>query len=158
MVGTREEIERCRTHPLARALRIDKLSLAALEATLRLYRDPAGALREVPVLRMLTAGEAELAARAELMRSALAEGGVDARVIEAKAKVGGGALPLLELSGPVCAVDPSPVSLDELARRLRAGEPPVVGRVRQGWLLLDPRTLDDDGARAAVSGVIAALR
>jgi L-seryl-tRNA(Ser) seleniumtransferase len=158
MVGTREEIERCRTHPLARALRIDKLSLAALEATLRLYRDPAGALREVPVLRMLTEGEAELAARAELMRSALAETGVDARVIEAKAKVGGGALPLLELSGPVCAVDPSPVSLDELARRLRAGEPPVVGRVRQGWLLLDPRTLDDDGARAAVSGVIAALR
>ncbi|HEX6460010.1 MAG TPA: L-seryl-tRNA(Sec) selenium transferase [Thermoleophilaceae bacterium] len=158
MVGKRDAIERCRRHPLARALRIDKLSLAALEATLRIYRDPAGALRQVPVLRMLTAAEDELAARAELMRSELAEAGVDARVITAAAKVGGGALPLLELSGPVCAVDPAPLSLDELARRLRAGDPPVVGRARQGWLLLDPRTLDDAEAATAASGVIAALR
>jgi L-seryl-tRNA(Ser) seleniumtransferase len=158
MVGTREAVERCRKHPLARALRIDKLSLAALEATLRIYRDPAGALRELPVLRMLTAAEEELTARAELMRAALAEAGVDARVIRAEAKVGGGALPLLELSGPVCAVDPAPVSLDELARRLRAADPPVIGRARQGWLLLDPRTLDDAEAGAAASGVIAALR
>jgi L-seryl-tRNA(Ser) seleniumtransferase len=158
MVGGRDAIDRCRRHPLARALRIDKLSLAALEATLKLYRDPAGALREVPVLRMLTAGEAELAGRAELMRAALVDAGVDARTIEAKAKVGGGALPLLELTGPACAVDPAPLSLDELARRLREGDPPVIGRARQGWLLLDPRTLGDDGARAAVSGVIAARR
>jgi L-seryl-tRNA(Ser) seleniumtransferase len=158
MVGSRDAIDRCRRHPLARALRIDKLSLAALEATLKLYRDPAGALREVPVLRMLTAGEAELAGRAELMRAALVDAGVDARTIEAKAKVGGGALPLLELTGPACAVDPAPLSLDELARRLREGDPPVIGRARQGWLLLDPRTLGDDGARAAVSGVIAARR
>ena len=158
MVGKREAIERCRKHPLARALRIDKLSLAALEATLRIYRDPAGALRELPVLRMLTTGEDELAARAELMRSTLAEVGVDAQVIRAEAKVGGGALPLLELAGPVCAVDPAPLSLDELARRLRAASPPVIGRARQGWLLLDPRTLDDAEAGAAASGVIAALR
>jgi L-seryl-tRNA(Ser) seleniumtransferase len=158
MVGTRDAIERCRKHPLARALRIDKLSLAALEATLRLYRDPAGALREVPVLRMLTAGEPELSARAELMRAALAEAGIDARVITAEAKVGGGALPLLELSGPVCAIDPAPLSLDELARGLRAGDPPVVGRARQGWLVLDPRTLDDAEAEAAASGVVAVLR
>jgi L-seryl-tRNA(Ser) seleniumtransferase len=158
MVGTRDAIESCRRHPLARALRIDKLSLAALEATLRIYRDPAGALRELPVLRMLTAGEDELAARAEFMTSTLAEAGVDAQVIRAEAKVGGGALPLLELAGPVCAVDPAPLSLDELARRLRAGDPPVVGRARQGWLLLDPRTLDDAEAGAAASGVIAALR
>jgi L-seryl-tRNA(Ser) seleniumtransferase len=158
MVGTSAAIERCRSHPLARALRIDKLSLAALAATLRLYRDPAAAQRDVPVLRMLTAGEAELSARAELMREALAEAGADARVITATAKVGGGALPLLELSGPVCAVDPAPLGLDELSRRLRAADPPVIARARQGWLVLDPRTLDDEEARAAVSGVIAALR
>jgi L-seryl-tRNA(Ser) seleniumtransferase len=158
MVGTQGAIERCRTHPLARALRIDKLSLAALEATLKLYRDPAGALRELPVLRMLTAGEEELRARAERMRDELAAAGVDAQVITAEALVGGGALPLLELSGPVCAVDPGAVGLDELAARLRAGDPPVVGRARQGWLLLDPRTLDDEEAAGAVSGVIAAFR
>ena len=85
MVGTREALERCRSHPLARALRIDKLSLAALEATLRVLRDPAVARREVPVLRMLTAGEEELAARAELMRSVLADAGTDARIVRAAA-------------------------------------------------------------------------
>ena len=154
MVGAREAIERCRSHPLARAVRVDKLSLAALEATLQHYRDPAAARREVPVLRMLTAGESELAARAELMREAIVAGGVDARVIRASAKAGGGALPLLELEGPVCAVDPGAVGADELARRLRASDPPVVGRVREGWLLLDPRTLDDDGAGLAAAAVV----
>ncbi len=158
MVGRRDAIDLCRRHPLARALRIDKMSLAALEATLRLYRDPAAAARELPVLRMLTAGEEELAARAERMRALLAVAGADARVLSAQAKVGGGALPLLELSGPVCAVDPAPLGVDELARRLRLGDPPVVGRARQGWLLLDPRTLDDAEAEAVASGVIAALR
>jgi L-seryl-tRNA(Ser) seleniumtransferase len=155
MVGTRDAIESCRKHPLARAVRIDKLSLAALEATLRLYLDPERALREVPVLRMLVAGEDELAARAELMSTLVGDA---ARVIVASGKVGGGALPLLELSGPVCAVDPGGVGLDELARRLRADDPPVVARAREGWLLLDPRTLSGDGeARLAARAVAAAL-
>jgi L-seryl-tRNA(Ser) seleniumtransferase len=158
MAGTRAAIDRCRAHPLARAVRIDKLSLAALEVTLALYRDPGTALREVPVLRMLAAGEEELLRRAELIVDALASSGIEGRVIRASAKVGGGALPLLELEGPVCAVDPAPLSLDELARRLRGGRPPVIGRARDGWLLLDPRTLDDEGARAAATGVAAALR
>jgi L-seryl-tRNA(Ser) seleniumtransferase len=157
MAGTREAIERCRSHALARAVRPDKLSLAALEATLRLYRDPAAAAREVPVLRMLTAGGDDLSRRAEGMRSVVEGAGVEARVVEAPAKVGGGALPLLELRGPVCAVDPGPVGADELARRLRAADPPVVGRVREGWLLLDPRTLDDEEAPRAAQAVAAAL-
>jgi L-seryl-tRNA(Ser) seleniumtransferase len=155
MVGTRDAIAQCRSHPLARALRIDKLSLAALEATLRLYLDPERALREVPVLRMLVAGEEELRARASLLCELIGDA---ARVIVASGKVGGGALPLLELAGPVCAVDPGAVGLDELARRLRAGDPPLVARAREGWLLLDPRTLaGDDEARLAASAVVAAL-
>jgi L-seryl-tRNA(Ser) seleniumtransferase len=150
MVGRAEAIERCRRHPLARAVRVDKLCLAALMDTLLLYRDPRAAVRGVPVLRMLTAGEHELAARAELTCKRLRSAGHEARVIRAAAKVGGGALPLLELEGPVCAVDPSPLSLDDLARRLRTGAHPVVGRAREGWLLLDPRTMDDaEAARAA---------
>ena len=157
MVGTRAAIDSCRTHPLARALRVDKLSLAALEATLRLYRDPRGALREVPVLRMLSATEPELRTRAEAMRGVLTGAGVSCEVITASAKVGGGALPLLELEGPVCAVDPGRTSLTELAHRLRAGVPPVVARARDGWLLLDPRTLDDAGAETAARTVAAAL-
>ena len=158
MVGTRAAIAACRAHPLARALRIDKLSLAALEATLRLYRDPSAALREIPVLRMLLAPDAELGARAVTMRVRLANAGLDARVTRGPARVGGGALPLLELAGPVCAVDPGAIGADELARRLRAADPPVVGRIRDGWLVLDPRTLDDASAEAAVDAVLAATR
>jgi L-seryl-tRNA(Ser) seleniumtransferase len=154
MVGGADAIAACRSHPLARALRIDKLSLAALEATLRLYRDPRAAVRDVPVLRMLATGGAELQARAEAMADAI---GAGARVIRAAAKVGGGALPLLELEGPVCAVDPGELGADELARRLRAAEPPVVGRTRDGWLLLDPRTVTDDEARIAADAVVKAL-
>jgi L-seryl-tRNA(Ser) seleniumtransferase len=154
MVGERSAIERCRSHPLARAVRIDKLSLAALEATLRIYRDPVAARESIPVLRMLAAGEEELVARATAMCERI---GAGARMIRAAAKVGGGALPLLELEGPVCAVDPGELGVDELARRLRAGEPPVIGRAREGWLVLDPRTLDDDEARQAADAAVAAL-
>jgi L-seryl-tRNA(Ser) seleniumtransferase len=153
MAGRADAIERCRSHPLARALRIDKLSLAALESVLRLYRD--GGEREAPVLRMLTAGEPELAARADRMRELI---GPAARVIQADARVGGGALPLLQLSGPVCAVDPGGLGADELATRLRTGDPPVVGRTRDGWLLLDPRTLSDAEADDAARAAAAALR
>jgi L-seryl-tRNA(Ser) seleniumtransferase len=153
MAGTAEAIDACRKHPLARALRIDKLSLAALEPTLRLYRDPKDALAAIPVLRMLVAGEAELQARAQAMAESI--GG--ARVIRASARAGGGALPLLELEGPVCAVDPGELGADELARRLRAFDPPVIGRTREGWLLLDPRTLTDAEARIAAAAVAAAL-
>jgi L-seryl-tRNA(Ser) seleniumtransferase len=155
MVGRADAIGMCRSHPLARALRVDKLSLAALEATLRLYRDPRAAVREVPVLRMLVAAEAELQARAEALAARI--GAARARVIRAPAKVGGGALPLLELEGPVCAVDPGALGADELARRLRAADPPVIGRTRDGWLLLDPRTLTDDEARIAGDAVVNAL-
>jgi L-seryl-tRNA(Ser) seleniumtransferase len=166
MVGKADAISACREHPLARALRIDKLSLAALEATLRLYRDPRAAIREIPVLRMLVTGEAELQARAEAMAAQIGAAGADpppaadpprARVIRAAAKVGGGALPLLELEGPVCAVDPGQLGADELARRLRASDPPVIGRTRDGWLFLDPRTLTDEEARIAADAVVNAL-
>ena len=159
MAGTSGAIERCRAHPMARALRIDKLSLAALEAVLRIYRDKGGeASTALPVLRMLTTGDAELRARAERMRAQVADSGAEARVIEATAKAGGGALPLLELAGPVCAIDPGDISLDELAHRLRTGDPPLVGRAREGWLLLDPRTLTDEEAGEAAAAVAAALR
>ena len=155
LVGRSDAIQACRIHPLARAVRIDKLSLAALAATLCLYRDPELALAEIPVLRMLTAGGEELHARAEQMCELI---GGEARVVEAVAKVGGGALPLLELTGPACAVDPGRLGADELARRLRSGNPPAIARVRDGMLLLDPRTLTDEEARLAAGAVAAALR
>jgi L-seryl-tRNA(Ser) seleniumtransferase len=136
MVGRAGAVAAARAHPLARALRIDKLSLAALEATLRLYRDPERARREIPVLAMLDASEAELEARAR--RLAELAGG---EVVRAAAKVGGGALPLLELEGPVVALE-GPA--EELAARLRAADPPVLARIAEGRVLLDPRTLAEE--------------
>jgi L-seryl-tRNA(Ser) seleniumtransferase len=137
LVGRADAVAAARAHPLARALRLGKLGLAALEATLRLYRDPERARREIPVLAMLTADNATLRARAE--RLAAAVGG---EIVDATAKVGGGALPLLELPGPAVALTGG--SPDALAARLRAADPPVVGRIEAGRLLLDPRTLADD--------------
>jgi L-seryl-tRNA(Ser) seleniumtransferase len=141
MVGRAEAIAAARAHPLARALRLDKLGLAALEATLRLYRDPDLARSEIPVLAMLTADEAALRTRAERLAEAIGGG---AEIVDATARVGGGALPLLELPGPAVAVSLPGLSADGLAARLRAADPPVVGRIEAGRLLLDPRTLADD--------------
>ena len=133
VVGRAELVERLRRHPLQRALRADKLTLAGLEGTLGLYLDPDRALREVPVLRMLAEPVESVRARAERL-AALAGGTVE----ETVARVGGGALPLAELPSFACAVE------EGLAAALRAGEPPVVGVVRDGRCLLDCRTLADD--------------
>ncbi|MDX6668310.1 MAG: L-seryl-tRNA(Ser) seleniumtransferase [Solirubrobacteraceae bacterium] len=156
VVGGADAVAAARAHPLARPLRLDKLSLAALEATLRLYRDPGRARREIPVLAMLEASDEELGARAARLLARIENAG--AELARATAKVGGGALPLLELEGPVVAVDPGPLGADRLAAALRAGDPPVIGRIADGRLLLDPRTLTDEEAERAGAQVGAALR
>ncbi|HVS28446.1 MAG TPA: L-seryl-tRNA(Sec) selenium transferase [Solirubrobacteraceae bacterium] len=157
IVGGAAAIALARAHPLARALRIDKLSLAALEATLRLYRDPERALRELPALTMLAAPEAELAARAGRIREALSAAGIAAEIVQSSSKVGGGALPLLDLHGPAVRLAPDAIGVETLARRLRGAEPPIVARIHDGGLLLDPRTLTDDDADAVTAAVIAAI-
>jgi L-seryl-tRNA(Ser) seleniumtransferase len=151
LVGRADAIAAARTHPLARALRLDKLSLAALEATLALYRDPERARAEIPVLAMLTADAATLAEKARRLADGI---GAGAEIVAASAKVGGGALPLLELPGPAVAVGGPP---DDLAARLRAADPPVVGRIQDGRLLLDPRTLGEDELDVVAGAVRAAL-
>ncbi|MDQ6805146.1 MAG: L-seryl-tRNA(Sec) selenium transferase, partial [Actinomycetota bacterium] len=141
LVGRRDAIEAARTHPLARAVRIDKLSLAALEATLALYRDPELARNELPVLAMLTAPQAELERRARTLGEAT--GG---EIVASTARVGGGALPLLELPGPAVALDGGEAGVEALAAALRAGDPAVIGRIQHDRLILDPRTLTDEEA------------
>jgi L-seryl-tRNA(Ser) seleniumtransferase len=153
IVGRRDAIEAARSHPLARAVRIDKLSLAALQATLMLYRDPEAARRELPVLAMLTTPDDVLARRAELL--AELAGGV---IVPGAGRVGGGALPLLELHGPVVTVEArGGRSIETVAQALRAGEPAVLTRVQQDRLVLDPRTLTDEEARQVGQAVQAAL-
>jgi L-seryl-tRNA(Ser) seleniumtransferase len=151
LAGTREAIGAARRHPLARAVRIDKLSLAALEPTLALYRDPELARAELPVLAMLTAGDDELQRRAEILA-----GETGGELVAGVARVGGGALPLLELPGPVVAIDADPArpgGADGLAAALRRHDPPVMARIRQDRLLLDPRTLSDEEAREVARAV-----
>ena len=133
VLGAAELVERLRKHPLQRALRADKLTLAAMEGTLTLALDPARARAEIPVLRLLDEPPETVRARAE--RLARLVGG---EVEETVARVGGGALPLAQLPSFACAVE------EELAAKLRAGEPPVVGLVRDGRTLLDVRALRDD--------------
>jgi L-seryl-tRNA(Ser) seleniumtransferase len=131
VVGRAELVERLRRHPLQRAVRADKLTLAALEGTLALYLDPERA-REIPVLRMAAERADAVKARAERLAER-----VGGEVEETVARIGGGALPLAELPSFACAVE------EELAGPLRAGEPPVIGVIRDGRLLLDCRTLTD---------------
>jgi L-seryl-tRNA(Ser) seleniumtransferase len=132
VVGRGELVERLRRHPLQRALRADKLTLAALEATLALYLDPERAMEEIPVLRML--GEPVPAVRARAERLAGLVGG---EVEQTVGRVGGGALPLAELPSFACAVE------EELAAPLRGAETPVIALVRDGRCLLDCRTIAD---------------
>ena len=144
IVGRAELVEQLRRHPLQRALRADKLTLAALEATLALYLDPELAAREVPVLRMLAEPPDTVRARAQRLAS-LVGGDVEPTV----GRVGGGALPLNELPSFACAVE------EELAPRLRDTEPPVIGVVRDGRCLLDCRTIADDEVDEVANAVTA---
>jgi L-seryl-tRNA(Ser) seleniumtransferase len=144
VVGRADLVERLRRHPLQRALRADKLTLAALEGTLALALDP-DRRRELPVLRMLAETPASVRARAERL-AALVGGQVE----ETVARVGGGALPLAELGSFACAVE------EELAAPLRAGEPPVVALVRDGRTLLDVRALREDELDEVAAAVAAA--
>ena len=144
VVGRRDLVERLRRHPLQRALRADKLTLAALEGTLLLGLDPA-TRDEVPVLRMLHEPVATVRARAE--RLAQLVGG---EVEETVARVGGGALPLTELQSAACAIEES------LAEPLRRGDPPVVALVRDGRTLLDCRTLTDAEVDEVAAAILAA--
>ncbi|PYM57635.1 MAG: L-seryl-tRNA(Sec) selenium transferase [Candidatus Rokuibacteriota bacterium] len=159
VVGRRPVVERLRKNPLSRALRIDKLTLAALEATLRAYEDPAGALAEIPTLRMLAEPATAVRRRAQKVlrrvpgpvRTALG-----LTVVGGRSQVGGGALPLVELPTAALALGTPAHPAEELDRRLRAGRPPVIGRVAEGRLLLDCRTVAE-GEAALLAAAIAAL-
>ena len=154
VLGRREAVARMRTHPLARALRIDKMSLAALQATLALYRDAEGAVRAIPALAMMSLPVQHVRARAESLVAGLTAAGVAAHVVDTEAQVGGGAFPDSAIPSAAVAL---PGDADALAKALREGDPPVVGRIRDGALLLDLRTVpapDDARLLAAVQAVV----
>lgn len=140
VVGTRQVIERMRKNPMCRALRVDKTTLAGLEATLRLYRNPDRALEEIPTLRMLATPPAVLADRARELASRLTSDGLPCEAVEVVGAVGGGTYPGVELVS--WAVAPGwDRRADEAAGALRAGHPAVVGRIVDDRLVLDLRTV-----------------
>ncbi|WP_203328890.1 L-seryl-tRNA(Sec) selenium transferase [Candidatus Laterigemmans baculatus] len=161
ILGGRAAIERIERHPLARAMRVDKLTLAALAATLELYRDPQRTSGTVPLLRLLATPAAELRTRAERLVAALtalpafAESFAEPEVLPGHGYLGGGAVPTQQQASWCVALSPRSIGLDEFARRLRAARPAIVGRVHDQRWWLDLRTVFPE-QDAEVVGVLSA--
>jgi L-seryl-tRNA(Ser) seleniumtransferase len=139
IVGRMDLINKMKSHPLARALRIDKLSLAALEATLRLYLNPVIVMEKIPVLQMLNISEDELLAKARRLQAMINNG----EIIKNPGQAGGGAMPEENLPSAALAISHSDITAQEVERHFREGTPPIIGRISQGKFLLDVRTIDE---------------
>ncbi|GGA35672.1 L-seryl-tRNA(Sec) selenium transferase [Kroppenstedtia guangzhouensis] len=145
IVGKKVWIDRLKKNQLTRSLRVDKFTLAALEATLRHYLNPEEAAQKIPTLRQILKEEGELKSAAEQLAGMIRETTGDVLRIEtvpARSEVGGGSLPGVELPTHCVAITPQKMSLTQLEYRLRQAPVPVVGRVFQNRLFLDPRTLE----------------
>ena len=151
IVGTADAVQQLRRNPLVRSLRVDKLTIAALEATLALYRDAKIALREVPILAMLARPSSELRARADALRARLDD---NVSVVESVASVGGGAFPGTRIPSVALAFTRAP---DALESRLRLGDPAVIGRIADGRLLIDLRTVQPSEDDQLIAALRAAL-
>jgi len=144
ILGRRDLVEAIRGNQLNRALRIDKLTLLALEETLRLYRDPKEAIQEIPTLRMILQPLEELRRKARSLMDmiGLGEGAaLGVSLCDGSSKVGGGALPLLELPTCLVCLDPGKMTAQSLEKALRASDPPVIARVEHERVMLDVRTI-----------------
>jgi len=148
ILGKRKFIEPIKKNPLNRALRIDKLTLAGLESTLRLYQDEKQALKEIPTLHLLTLSPAYLRQQAmrlkRLLQNSFDEKILGVEIKRSVSKVGGGALPGQELPTFVVAIKPIQISVLELEQRLRVARPPLVARIEEDFLCLDVRTIQND--------------
>ncbi len=154
LLGTRDAIAACRKDPLARAARADKFTLAALEATLALYREPETSRREIPVLRMLTEDVKQLRQRAETLHKDV---GRDCDIVEGESEVGGGSFPGAKLKTWLVALHPQHLAPNALAERLRGGAPPVIARIADDHVVLDPRTIFPDELQSVARAVRTAL-
>ncbi len=154
LLGTREAIAACRKDPLARAVRSDKFTLAALEATLALYREPERARVEIPVLRMLTEDVAEIRRRGEALQKGV---GKEAEILEGESEVGGGSFPGAKLKTWLVRLNPRHLAPDTLAGRLRGSVPPIIARIADDHVVLDPRTIFPDEVESVARAVRTAL-
>ncbi|MDL2307528.1 L-seryl-tRNA(Sec) selenium transferase [Desulfovibrio sp. OttesenSCG-928-C06] len=161
IVGRREYIDQIKKNPLNRALRIDKMTLAALEATLRLYTEPELAIKRIPTLRLICAGQDELRKKAQklarMLRSRFSAAQVNVSVREGMSLIGGGSFPERHIPTTLVAVEIAGVSAKDLRERLLSTTQPMVARIEDDKLCLDVRTLEDDELRLAVDALVEAL-
>jgi L-seryl-tRNA(Ser) seleniumtransferase len=153
-VGKAHAIARLKKDPFARAMRVDKMTIAALGATLQLYRDPERALAEIPTLAMITAPAAEVGARAAKLADTLRDSNIDAEVVITAASVGAGAFPTRDIPSSGVAFSGDAVALE---RKLRSGTPPVIGRVADDRLVLDLRSVPPAHDTELTSAILRAL-
>jgi L-seryl-tRNA(Ser) seleniumtransferase len=160
ILGRKKFLDLFKANPLTRALRIDKLTLAALESTLLLYLDEKRAMEEIPTLRMLSLDTKRLKRRGRRLLKRLSEM-MDKKVTftlkEDVSQVGGGALPLQELPTVVVAIKPLDFSVNSLEESLRKGDPPIISRISKEELILDMRTVFDEEIPLVVAGIEKAL-
>ena len=157
IIGSKELLGRMKRHPLMRVLRVDKMTMAGLEATLRLYRDEPAAIREIPTLAALTARPEVLRSRAERLAALLSGLPVEVTLEPGVSQVGGGSLPGEELPTTLVCVQCAQLSVVELARRLRTGEPSIWGRIQRGRLIFDLRTVHDEELAELATGLRAGI-
>mgnify|MGYP001594995663 CR=1 FL=1 len=156
ILGGKKHLDAIRSNPLSRALRIDKMTLAALEATLTQYLDMEKAAREIPTLWMLTQPLSEVLRKAELLASGisgLSLSGGKVSIQDDLSQTGGGALPTGKLPTKVVAISHKKLSANEIESRLRHGSPSIITRIKEGMVLFDPRTLNDDEIGKIVDAV-----
>lgn len=156
ILGQKKYVDLIKKNPLNRAVRIDKLTLAGLEATLRTYLDHEKALTQIPVLKMLTYSESELKKRAKRLQRAITQELSSLCQVQIKnetSPVGGGSLPLQHLPTWVIALRPLQISVSEMEKRLREQEPPIIARIQEDTILLDMRTIDEKEEKDLLLGL-----
>ncbi|WP_296647285.1 L-seryl-tRNA(Sec) selenium transferase [Romboutsia sp. 13368] len=146
IIGKKEYIEKMKKNQLTRALRVDKLTICALEATLRLYLDEQKAIKEIPTLKMLTYSLCDLEEKASSLYSKIIEKNIDAKVCieDGLSQVGGGSMPLETIKSKVIAIMPNNINVSTLEKRLRLSSSHIIGRVYDNKYILDSRTIFED--------------
>ena len=142
ILGKKKYMDVLKKHPLTRAMRVDKMTLAALEATLRSY-EAGRATKEIPTIAMLAVSQEELKEKAEALCAGLHAAGCAAQVVATEGQVGGGSVPTQMLKSFAVALEPKTVSVDAMEEKLRLGEPAIIGRIHHDRYLLDVRTLKE---------------
>ncbi|MDY7033240.1 MAG: L-seryl-tRNA(Sec) selenium transferase, partial [Thermodesulfobacteriota bacterium] len=150
ILGSKEVVGKIKKNPLNRALRIDKLTLAAMESTLRIYMEGDAAIEKIPTLRMLTLPAEEIERRAKSLYRRLKKvnaGNLEIEIWNDNSRAGGGALPLQDLPTKIIALKPMNLSVEHLEEKFRRYNPPIIARIENDRLLFDVRTLQEGEPR-----------